>query len=96
MSTLVRPHGGGPLRSLLLPPEQAVLIPLAQTIPEWLKERYPSTSALNKAWGLAFWSLELGDWEELELPTATNHFPHNPSLLLDYRRFTSAMTWTPG
>src|SRR5665647_650380 len=27
--------------ALLLPPELLVLIPLVQTIPEWLKERYP-------------------------------------------------------
>jgi diguanylate cyclase (GGDEF)-like protein/putative nucleotidyltransferase with HDIG domain len=27
--------------ALLLPPELIVLIPLAQTVPEWLKERYP-------------------------------------------------------
>ena len=27
--------------ALLLPPELIVLIPLVQTIPEWLKERYP-------------------------------------------------------
>jgi diguanylate cyclase (GGDEF)-like protein/putative nucleotidyltransferase with HDIG domain len=49
--------------ALLLPPEQLVLIPLAQTIPEWLKERYPwpiqgfnlSNYTLNAlaAWGAA-------------------------------------------
>ena len=27
--------------ALLLPPELIVLIPLVQTVPEWLKERYP-------------------------------------------------------
>ena len=27
--------------ALLLPPELLVLIPLVQTVPEWLKERYP-------------------------------------------------------
>ena len=49
--------------ALLLPPELIVLIPLAQTIPEWLKERYPwpiqgfnlSNYTLNAlaAWGAA-------------------------------------------
>jgi diguanylate cyclase (GGDEF)-like protein/putative nucleotidyltransferase with HDIG domain len=49
--------------ALLLPPEQVVLMPLAQTLPEWLKERYPwpiqgfnlSNYTLNAlaAWGTA-------------------------------------------
>ena len=49
--------------ALLLPPELIVLIPLVQTVPEWLKERYPwpiqgfniSNYTLNAlaAWGAA-------------------------------------------
>jgi diguanylate cyclase (GGDEF)-like protein/putative nucleotidyltransferase with HDIG domain len=49
--------------ALLLPPELLVLIPLVQTVPEWLKERYPwpiqgfniSNYTLNSlaAWGVA-------------------------------------------
>jgi diguanylate cyclase (GGDEF)-like protein/putative nucleotidyltransferase with HDIG domain len=49
--------------ALLLPPELIVLIPLVQTVPEWLKERYPwpiqgfniSNYTLNAlaAWGVA-------------------------------------------
>ena len=49
--------------ALLLPPELLVLIPLVQTVPEWLKERYPWTiQAFNisnytldalAAWGAA-------------------------------------------
>jgi diguanylate cyclase (GGDEF)-like protein/putative nucleotidyltransferase with HDIG domain len=49
--------------ALLLPPELTVLIPLVQTVPEWLKERYPwpiagfniSNYTLNSlaAWGTA-------------------------------------------
>jgi diguanylate cyclase (GGDEF)-like protein/putative nucleotidyltransferase with HDIG domain len=49
--------------ALLLPPELIVLIPLIQTVPEWLKERYPwpiqgfniSNYTLNAlgAWGVA-------------------------------------------
>ena len=49
--------------ALLLPPELIVLIPLVQTVPEWLKERYPwpiqgfniSNYTLNSlaAWGVA-------------------------------------------
>ena len=58
----------------------------------WLKDKYKSCSALNEAWGLVFWSLEISDWDQIWLPTRTNHFAHNPSLLLDYRRFTSRVT----
>ena len=49
--------------ALLLPPQLLVLIPLVQTVPEWLKERYPwpiqgfnmSNYTLNAlgAWGAA-------------------------------------------
>src|SRR5262249_15024876 len=49
--------------ALLLPPELIVLIPLVQTVPEWLKERYPwpiqgfniSNYTLDSlaAWGMA-------------------------------------------
>ena len=49
--------------ALLLPPELIVLIPLVQTVPEWLKERYPwpiqgfniSNYTLDSlaAWGVA-------------------------------------------
>jgi diguanylate cyclase (GGDEF)-like protein len=50
--------------ALLLPPELIVLIPLIQTVPEWLKERYPwpiqgfniSNYTLDSlaAWGVAY------------------------------------------
>ncbi|HUZ18832.1 MAG TPA: beta-galactosidase [Spirochaetia bacterium] len=59
---------------------------------EWLKGRYQTPAELNRAWGLAFWSLEIDDWEELWLPARSNHFPHNPALLLDFRRFSSSST----
>jgi beta-galactosidase len=58
---------------------------------EWLKKHYASPDAVNKAWGLVFWSLEIRNWDQVWLPKRINHFPHNPGLLLDYRRFTS---WT--
>jgi beta-galactosidase len=58
---------------------------------DWLKKHYASPDAVNKAWGLVFWSLEIRNWDQVWLPKRINHFPHNPGLLLDYRRFTS---WT--
>jgi beta-galactosidase len=58
----------------------------------WLQGRYTSLEELNRRWGLVFWSLELTDWSELPLPARSNHFPHNPSLLQEFCRFTSWST----
>jgi beta-galactosidase len=58
----------------------------------WLKDRYASPEAVNKAWGLVFWSLEIRDWNQVWLPRKINRFPHNPGLLLDFRRFYSQTT----
>jgi len=58
---------------------------------EWLEKRYASPDAVNKAWGLVFWGLEIQAWDQVWLPKKINRFPHNPGLLLDFRRFTS---WT--
>ncbi len=55
----------------------------------WLKRRYGTIDRLNKLWGTAFWSQEFVDWHEVPAPRETAEAPH-PSLLLDYRRFTSA------
>jgi beta-galactosidase len=59
---------------------------------DMLKEWYSSPEKLNKAWGLAFWSLEIHDWDQVWLPAKINRFPHNPGLLLDFRRFYSRTT----
>jgi beta-galactosidase len=58
----------------------------------WLQEKHQTVDNLNKAWGLVFWSLEIQDWDEIWVPTKINHFPHNPGLLQDYRRFSSWKT----
>ena len=34
----------------------------------WLKKRYGSLEALNKAWNSRFWSHDFSDWEEIESP----------------------------
>ncbi|MFJ9628506.1 beta-galactosidase [Streptomyces sp. NPDC101175] len=55
---------------------------------DWLRERYDSLDTLNDAWGTAFWSQRLSDWDEVIPPRATGAQP-NPAHLLDWRRFCS-------
>ena len=50
--------------------------------------RYGDLDALNRAWGTAFWSQRYGDWQEI-VPPRTAPYVHNPTQLLDFRRFTS-------
>ncbi len=57
----------------------------------WCKERYGTLDALNKAWGTAFWSQTYSAWEHVWLPRPTATY-QNPSLLLDFFRFTSEAT----
>ncbi len=57
----------------------------------WCKERYGTLDALNKAWGAAFWSQTYSAWEHVWLPRPTATY-QNPSLLLDFFRFTSEAT----
>ncbi len=54
----------------------------------WLAARYGDLGALNRAWGTAFWSQRYGDWQEIVPPRAAPYV-HNPTQLLDFRRFTS-------
>lgn len=54
----------------------------------WLAARYGDLDALNRAWGTAFWSQRYADWEEIVPPRAAPYV-HNPTQLLDFRRFTS-------
>jgi beta-galactosidase len=54
----------------------------------WCAERYGSIDALNEAWGNVFWSMELGSFEEIELPNMTVTTP-NPSHRMDFQRFSS-------
>ncbi len=54
----------------------------------WLRGRYGSLEDLNTAWGTTFWSQGYGRWEEI-LPPRTAPYLHNPSHVLDFRRFVS-------
>jgi beta-galactosidase len=55
---------------------------------QWLRDRYGSLDALNRAWGTAFWSHVYEEWSQIPLPLQTGGVP-NPGLDLDYRRFMS-------
>jgi beta-galactosidase len=54
----------------------------------WLKARYGSLDALNRAWTTAYWSQTYDNWNEIPL----NDEPGNPGLMLAHRRFVTA-TW---
>jgi beta-galactosidase len=55
---------------------------------EWLKARYGTVDALNRAWGTVFWSMEYRSFDEIDAPVGTVTEAH-PSHRLDYRRFAS-------
>ncbi len=57
----------------------------------WCQDRYGTLGALNNAWGTPFWSQTYTAWEQVWLPRPTVTY-QNPSLLLDFYRFTSDMT----
>lgn len=54
----------------------------------WLRERYGRLTALNDAWGTAFWSQRYSDWEQI-LPPRQAPAIGNPTQALDFRRFSS-------
>lgn len=56
----------------------------------WLREKYTSIAALNEAWGTSFWSQRYGSFDEI-FPPRLAPYSHNPSSMLDWRRFTSDM-----
>ena len=53
----------------------------------WLRERYRSLEALNRAWGTTFWGQVYGDWEEVTTPRHSGT-ALNPACELDYTRLT--------
>ncbi|WP_081927258.1 beta-galactosidase [Halobellus rufus] len=56
---------------------------------EWCRDRYGDVETLNETWGTAFWSQQVGSFEELDPPRHTAA-EHHPSRLLDYARFANA------
>lgn len=55
---------------------------------KWLKNKYEMLDKLNQEWGTIFWSQTYTEWDQVPLPWQLET-AHNPSLLLDYRRFIS-------
>ena len=56
----------------------------------WLKERYTTVEAVNKAYGNNMWSGEYSSWEQIKPPFGS--YPDawlNPSYMLDYNRYAS-------
>ncbi|VVT23048.1 beta-galactosidase [Hoeflea sp. EC-HK425] len=56
----------------------------------WLQRKYQSPDALNRAWGTVFWSMEVADFGEVELPNLTVT-EANPAHVMDFRRYASDM-----
>lgn len=60
----------------------------------WLKDKYKTIEAVNKAWDTAFWGHTFYDFDDIVLPNLlSEHFAENRTtfqgISLDYRRFNS-------
>lgn len=60
----------------------------------WLKDKYKTIEALNKAWNLEFWRHTVYDWDEIVLPNALSEGIGEDKtafagISIDYRRFNS-------
>ncbi|MFP4977630.1 beta-galactosidase [Paenibacillus sp. CN-4] len=60
----------------------------------WLKERYGTMEALNKAWNTRFWGHTFYDWDEIVVPNELSeewngNRTNFQGISLDYRRFMS-------
>ena len=61
----------------------------------WLKKKYGTIEAVNKAWNMEFWGHTVYDWDEIVLPNALGDGMENGTdtafagLSVDYRRFMS-------
>jgi beta-galactosidase len=58
---------------------------------EWLKERYGSLEALNRAWWSSFWSHTYTDWSQIESPSPIGEV-YAMGLSLDWKRFVDAQS----
>jgi len=55
----------------------------------WLRARYQTTDQLNEAWGNAFWSMDVANFEAVTTPNLTVT-EANPAARLDYWRYLSS------
>lgn len=55
----------------------------------FIKKKYGTLEALNKAWGTAFWNQEYTDWSQVHIPQPVVNRSMNPHRMLDYIRFIS-------
>jgi len=60
----------------------------------WLKDKYKTIEALNKAWNMEFWGHTVYDWDEVVLPNALSEGigyekTAFAGISIDYRRFNS-------
>ncbi len=60
----------------------------------WLKDKYQTLEALNKAWNLEFWGHTIYDWDEIVLPNELSEGIGNDrtafaGISIDYHRFNS-------
>jgi beta-galactosidase len=60
----------------------------------WLKDKYQTIEALNKAWNLEFWGHTVYEWDEIVLPNALSEGIGTEKtafagISIDYRRFNS-------
>ncbi len=57
---------------------------------EWLKNKYVTIEALNKAWGNAFWSQLYNNFNQIRIANAKEIIQGiNPHALLDFQRFNA-------
>lgn len=54
----------------------------------WLQTKYRTIDRVNAAWGTGFWSQDYDSFAQIPVPKMTPN-AHNPSLLLDFKRFCS-------
>ena len=62
-----------------------------QAFRDWLREKYGSLEAINRAWNTAFWSHTYTDFSQIESPAPQGESAMN-GLILDWKRFVSHQT----